>query len=182
MSRFEHEIDVKVPVRTAYDQWTQFESFPRFMNGVKKVVQLDDKTLEWTAEIGMVTRTWRAEITDQTLDHRIAWKSTTGPKNGGAVLFEPLDAQRTRVRVAIDAEPDDAVEKVGDALGILDRTVKGDIERFRDFIEGRELPTGAWRGEIHGDEVVDHDASAEPVGIGARTGGEHEPTPPNDGS
>jgi uncharacterized membrane protein len=180
MSKVEHEIDVNVPVRTAYDQWTQFESFPRFMDGVKKVVQLDDKTLEWTAEIGPVKRTWRAEITDQTPDRRIAWKSTTGPKNGGAVLFEPLDAQRTHLRVSIEAEPDDAVEKVGDALGVLDRTVKGDLERFRDYIEARDVPTGAWRGEIHGDEVVDDEG--EPVETTARSSTGHQRTPANDGS
>jgi uncharacterized membrane protein len=178
MSRVEHEIDVNVPVRTAYDQWTQFESFPQFMKNVKKVRQLDDQTLEWTAEIGPVTRTWKADITDQTPDRRVAWKSTSGPKNGGAVLFEPLDANRTRIRVAIDAEPDDAVEKVGDALGVLDRTVKGDVERFREFIEARDHATGAWRGEIHGDEVVDDDAST-PVATGAGAG---QRPPTSDGS
>jgi uncharacterized membrane protein len=155
MSRVEHLIDVNVPVRTAYDQWTQFEAFPRFMKNVKEVRQLDDQTLEWTAEIGPVTRTWKADITDQTPDRRVAWRSTSGPKNGGAVLFEPLDAERTRIRVAIDAEPDDAVEKVGDALGILDRSVKADLDRFREFIEARHHPTGSWRGEIPGDEVVE---------------------------
>ena len=185
MSRVEQTVDVNVPVRTAYDQWTQFEEFPRFMEGVKKVVQIDDKTLEWTAEIAKVERTWRAEISDQTPDRRIAWRSISGPKNGGAVLFEPLDANRTRVKVTIDAEPDDAIEKAGDALGVLDRTVKGDVKRFKEFVEGRAVPTGAWRGEIHGNDVVDDDDTtdrepslgSEPIGAG---GGRRSPA--NDGS
>jgi uncharacterized membrane protein len=160
MSRVEHELEVDVPARVAYDQWTQFESFPHFMDGVKRVVQLDDKHLEWTAAIAGVERTWTAEITDQTPDVRIAWRSVDGPKHGGAVLFEPLGPERTRVRLAIEAEPDDAVEKVGDALGFLDRQVAGDLERFRDFIEARGTPTGAWRGEIHGEEVRDDPATS----------------------
>jgi uncharacterized membrane protein len=155
MSRFEQQIDVNVPVGVAYDQWTQFETFPRFMDGVKSVRQVDDKTLEWVAEIAGQERTWRAEITDQTPDARVAWKSTDGSENAGAVLFAPLGPDQTRVTLRIDADPEGLVENVGDKLGFLERRVKGDLERFKRFVESRGTPTGAWRGEIHGAEVRD---------------------------
>jgi len=155
MSRFEQQIDVNVPVAVAYDQWTQFETFPRFMEGVKSVRQIDDKTLEWAAEIAGQERTWRAEITDQAPDTRVAWKSIDGTENAGAVLFAPLGAERTRVTLRIDADPEGIVENVGDKLGFLERRVKGDLERFKAFVESRATATGAWRGEIHGDEVRD---------------------------
>jgi uncharacterized membrane protein len=141
-------------VQTAYAQWTQFEEFPRFMDGVERVRQLDDKRLEWTAEIGGQERTWMAEITDQTPDTRIAWRSTSGTENAGAVLFAPRGARGSTITLRIDAEPEGAVERVGDALGFLDRRTKGDLERFKSFIEQRGTPTGSWDGEIHGDEVV----------------------------
>ena len=153
MSRFEHSIEVDVPVRVAYDQWTQFESFPQFMEGVESVVQRDDKTLEWTASIGGQRRSWTAEIVDQTPDTRIAWQSTSGTKNAGAVLFEPLGPDRANVILRMDADPEGPIENAGDALGFLERRVKGDLERFKRFIERRGVETGAWRGEIHGDEV-----------------------------
>jgi uncharacterized membrane protein len=153
MPRFEDSIDVDVPVRVAYDQWTQFEEFPRFMDGVKKVVQRDDRTLEWTAAVAGQDKVWTAEITDQTLETRIAWKSTTGADNAGAVLFDELGPDRSRVTLKLDAEPEGIVETVGANLGFLERQVKGDLERFKEFIESRGTPTGAWRGEIHGDRV-----------------------------
>ena len=153
MSRFEHEIIVDVPLRQAYDQWTQFEDFPSFMDGVESVVQEGDKTLRWVAEIGGQRRSWTADIVDQTPDRRIAWSSTSGTKNDGAVLFAPLGPDRTKVTLTIDAEPDGVVESVGDALGFVERQTKGDLERFKAFIEERARATGAWRGEIHGDEV-----------------------------
>lgn len=161
MSRVEKTIEIDVPARVAYDQWTQFESFPQFMDGVESVIQRDDKRLDWTATIAGQTRSWTAEIVDQTPDRRIAWKSTSGTDNAGAVLFEPLDADRTRMTLTIDAEPEGVVERVGDAAGFLDRRVQGDLERFKTFIERRDTPTGAWRGEIHGDAVVD-DVTADP--------------------
>ena len=157
MSRFEHVIDLEVPVREAYDQWTQFEQFPEFMEGVESVVQLDDQHLEWTAEIGGQRRTWTADITDQTPDTRIAWKSTSGADNAGAVLFTSTGPSSCRVTLRIDAEPEGVVEHVGDALGFLERRVKGDLERFKEFIEHRRVASGAWRGEVHGDEVVPDD-------------------------
>ncbi len=164
MSRVEKTIEIDVPARVAYDQWTQFESFPEFMDGVESVTQRDDKRLDWTATIGGQTRSWTAEIVDQTPDRRIAWKSTSGTENAGAVLFEPVDADRTRITLTIDAEPEGVVERVGDAAGFLDRRVQGDLERFKTFIERRDTPTGAWRGEIHGDAVVD-DVTADPSSI-----------------
>ena len=155
MPRFEASIDVDVPVRLAYDQWTQFEEFPRFMEGVESVVQRDDKRLDWTAEIAGQRKQWTAEITDQTPDTRVAWKSVGGDENAGAVRFEPLDGDRTRVTLKLDADPEGIVETVGANLGFLERRVKGDLERFKEFIEARRVPTGAWRGEIHGDRVTD---------------------------
>jgi uncharacterized membrane protein len=153
MSRFEDTITVDVPVRVAYDQWTQFESFPKFMDGVDRVEQLDDKTLRWTADIAGQTKTWTAEITDQTPDTRVAWKSISGAENAGAVTFEPTGANQTLVRLMLDAEPEGVVETAGDALGFLKRRVHGDLERFKDQLDATGGTGEGWRGEIHGDEV-----------------------------
>ena len=154
MPRFEDSIEVAVPARIAYDQWTQFEEFPKFMDGVKQVVQRDDRTLDWTAEIAGRSVQWTAIITDQTPPTRIAWKSVTGDENAGAVLFEALGPDRTRVTLKLDADPDGPVETVGARLGFLERRVKGDLQRFKAFIEARAVPTGAWHGEIHGPTVT----------------------------
>jgi uncharacterized membrane protein len=153
MARFESSIDVNVPVRIAYDQWTQFEEFPQFMEGVERVVQIDDRTLDWTATVAGQRKEWRAVITDQTPDVRVAWKSVDGAENAGAVLFQEVGPDTTTVTLRIDAEPEGPVESAGAALGFLERRVKGDLERFKEFIESRRVPTGAWRGEIHGREV-----------------------------
>ena len=153
MPRFEDTIEVDVPVRTAYDQWTQFESFPQFMEGVQSVVQEDDRTIRWTAVIAGQRKTWTAQITDQTPDVRVAWKSTDGSENAGAVLFEALGDGRTRITLKLDADPEGVVETVGANLGFLERRVKGDLEQFKQFIESRGAETGAWRGEIHGEEI-----------------------------
>lgn len=153
MPRFESSIDVDVPVRVAYDQWTQFESFPHFMEGVESVVQVDDRTLDWTASIAGQRREWRAVITDQTPDVRVAWKSVDGTENAGAVMFDTIGPESTKITLRIDADPEGPVETVGAALGFLERRVEGDLERFKEFIESRRVPTGAWRGEIHGSEV-----------------------------
>jgi uncharacterized membrane protein len=154
MPRFEDSIDVNVAVRTAYNQWTQFEEFPRFMDGVDRVVQRDDKTLEWTATIAGRRKEWTAEITDQTPDVRVAWKSVSGDENAGAVLFQALEPGTTRVTLKLDADPEGPIETVGANLGFLERRVKGDLKRFKEFIESRGTPTGAWRGEIHGEKVT----------------------------
>jgi uncharacterized membrane protein len=152
MSRFEHAVHVNLPVRDVYNQWTQFESFPSFMEGVERVVQRDDRTLEWTASIAGQERSWTAVITDQTPDVRVAWKSTSGADNAGAVLFEPA-GDGTNVTLRIDIDPDGFIENVGDKIGAVDRRVKGDLERFKAFMEDRGRATGAWRGEIHGEEI-----------------------------
>ena len=153
MARFEDDIDVDVPVNVAYDQWTQFESFPEFMDGVESVRQGNDRTLTWVASIAGRSKEWTAEITDQTPSKRVAWKSVSGAKNAGAVLFESLGANRCRVSLTLEVDPDGIVETAGANLGVLEAQVKGDLERFKQFIEQRRVPTGAWRGEIHGDEV-----------------------------
>ena len=148
MSTIVESIDVAVPVRTAYDQWTQFEEFPRFMEGVKNVRQLDDKALEWTAEIAGVERSWTAEITDQEPDRKVAWRSTSGAKNAGQVTFQPLGDNMTRITLQLEVEPEGPVETAGDALGFVERQAEGDLRRFKEFIENRGTPTGSWRGEV----------------------------------
>ena len=153
MANIQKDTVVDVPVEVAYDQWTQFESFPKFMEGVKEVVQLDEKTLRWNAQVGPKSEEWDAEITEQTPNKIIAWRSTNGTPNAGTVRFEKLNDAETRVSLEISYEPRDAVEKVGDALGVLERRVSGDLGRFKEFIEKRQVPTGAWRGEIHGGKV-----------------------------
>ncbi|WP_370617805.1 SRPBCC family protein [Mumia qirimensis] len=149
MSTIQKTVDVSVPVRTAYDQWTQFESFPRFMEGVESVTQLDDKRLHWKADIAGVTREWDAEIVDQTPDERVTWRAVEGTKNAGTVSFASDDLGRsTRVTLRLDYEPEGIVEKTGDALNIVERRVEGDLERFKEFIESRGAETGAWRGDV----------------------------------
>jgi uncharacterized membrane protein len=171
MSHINESIDVDVPVRVAYDQWTQFESFPEFMDGVEKVVQVDDTTVDWTASIAGRTKQWRARIIEQQPDELVSWRSIDGARNDGAVSFEQLGPNRTRVVLDLDVEPDGAVESVGDALGIVEGRVRGDLERFKTFIEGRQVATGAWRGEVQGgQETQDGGSGAGPVG-GAGTGG-----------
>jgi uncharacterized membrane protein len=148
MASVVQSVDVKVPLSTAYNQWTQFEEFPRFMEGVKSVKQIDDTHLHWVAEIAGNEEEWDAEISEQHPDERVAWRSTSGPTNAGVVTFHRLDDDTTRVTLQMDAEPEGAVESVGTALGFLDRRVKGDLERFKEFIETRGSETGAWRGEV----------------------------------
>ena len=148
MSQIIETVDVDVPVRTAYDQWTQFESFPMFMEGVEKVEQLDDTTLRWTAEIAGQKRTWKAKIAEQTPDQRIAWTSVEGAKNAGVVTFHHLDDRKTRVTLQLDVDPEGPVENIGDALGFVQRRAKGDLKRFKEFIESRGTETGAWRGTV----------------------------------
>jgi uncharacterized membrane protein len=151
MSTIEESIDVNVPVRTAYNQWTQFEDFPFFMEGVKEVKQITDTRLRWQAEIAGVEREWEAEIDEQRPDERIAWHALEGPRNAGVVTFHRLDDNKTRIMLQLEFEPDDTVEKAGDALGFVSRRARGDLERFKEFIEGRGTETGAWRGEVHQD-------------------------------
>jgi uncharacterized membrane protein len=148
MGKVEKSIDVNVPVRTAYNQWTQFEEFPRFMEGVQSVSQIDDTHLHWKAEVAGSEKEWDAEITEQHPDERVAWNATSGAQNAGVVTFHRIDDATTRVTLQMDVEPDGPVESVGTALGFLQRRVKGDLERFKEFIESRGRESGAWRGEV----------------------------------
>ncbi len=152
MSTIEESIEVAVPVRTAYNQWTQFEEFPRFMEGVEEIRQLSDTRLHWKTKIAGVEREFDAEISEQHPDHRIAWHSVEGTRHAGVVTFHRLSDDTSRIMLQLDSEPEGAVEKVGDALGILRRRVKGDLERFKEMIESRGGETGAWRGEVHSPE------------------------------
>jgi uncharacterized membrane protein len=151
MSTYEESIEVQVPVRTAYNQWTQFEEFPRFMEGVEQVRQLTDTELQWIAGIAGQRREWKAEITEQKPDERVAWTSREGSTTAGAVTFHRLGENETRVMLQLEFEPDDAVEKAGDVTGFVKSQVKGDLKRFKEFIEGQGQETGAWRGEVQQD-------------------------------
>jgi uncharacterized membrane protein len=148
MATIEKSIDVNVPVRTVYNQWTQFEEFPRFMEGVEQVRQLDDKRLHWKATVGGKAKEWDAEITEQRPDERIAWRSRGGASNAGVVTFHRLSDSTTRVMLQLEYDPEGVVESIGDAVGVVSTRVKGDLERFKDFMESRGSETGAWRGEI----------------------------------
>ncbi len=144
----EESIEVTVPLRTAYNQWTQFEDFPSFMEGVEEIRQLDDTHLHWVAEFGGSRHEWDAEITEQKPDERVAWRNVDGKDNAGVVTFHRLDDDRTRIMVQMDFVPEGIKEKLGAALGAADRRVQGDLERFKDLIESRGGETGAWRGEV----------------------------------
>jgi uncharacterized membrane protein len=150
MANIEQSIDVEVPVRTAYDQWTQFEEFPRFMEGVEEVRQLDDTHTHWRTKVAGRDKEFDATITEQTPDQRIAWTSDSGPEHAGVVTFHRIDDSHTRVMLQMDYEPEGVAEKVGDALGLVTRRVKGDLERFKALIESRgpDGQTGGWRGEV----------------------------------
>jgi uncharacterized membrane protein len=151
MSTIEESIEVQVPVRTAYNQWTQFEEFPKFMEGVETVRQLDDTHLHWKAEIWGKVKEWEAEVTEQRPDERVAWTNREGARNAGAVTFHKVEDDKTRIMLQLDVEPEGPAEKIGDAVGAVRRRVKGDLERFKEFIEGLGRETGAWRGEVRQD-------------------------------
>jgi uncharacterized membrane protein len=148
MSTVEESIEVDVPVSTAYNQWTQFEDFPHFMKGVESISQLDDTHLHWRTKIGGVEREFDAVVTEQHPDERIAWRATGEVQHGGVVTFHRLAADRCKVMVQIDWEPEGLVEKAGAVVGADDLRVKADLGRFKEFIEERAVPTGAWRGEV----------------------------------
>jgi uncharacterized membrane protein len=150
MSRVEKTLEVNVPVRVAYDQWTQFEEFPRFMEGVKSVQQLDDTHVHWKAEIAGQQKDWDARIVAQRPDEMVAWTSTSGARNAGVVRFETISDDVTRILLEMEVDPDGPLENVGDFLGVIDRRVEGDLQRFKEFIETRGAPTGAWRGTVEG--------------------------------
>jgi uncharacterized membrane protein len=156
MATVEATIDVGVPVSTAYDQWTQFEEFPRFMTGVVEVKQLDDKKLHWVGEVKGQRREWDAEIVEQQPDRVIAWRSLGEEQNNGRVTFAPSD-EGTRVSVEMDWQPEGAKESIGSALGLDEHQVEEDLERFKELVESRGAPTGSWRGTIESGRVVDED-------------------------
>lgn len=153
MESIEKSIEVNAPISSVYNQWTQFEQFPHFMEGVEAVQQLDDKRLHWKAEIAGKTKEWDAEIFEQIPEQRIAWRSMSGARNSGMVNFRSLGENQTEVTLKLNYEPEGATEKVGDALGFVSHRVQGDLKRFKEFIEARGTATGGWRGEIHGREV-----------------------------
>ena len=148
MSTVTESVDVAVPVRTAYNQWTQFESFPRFMEGVEAVSQQSDRMTHWKIKIGGVSREFDARITEQHPDERVSWQSVDGPKHAGVVTFHRLDDTHTRVTLQMDTDPEGVIESVADATGLLSRRAKGDMKRFAEFIEERGGETGAWRGDV----------------------------------
>jgi uncharacterized membrane protein len=147
-STIEQSIEIDAPLRTTYNQWTQFEEFPKFMEGVEEVTQLDDTHLRWVAEFGGERHDWTAEITEQKPDERVAWRNTDGKDNAGVVTFHRIDDDRTKIMVQLDYVPTGIKEKLGSALGADDRQVAGDLERFKDLVESRGTETGAWRGEV----------------------------------
>jgi uncharacterized membrane protein len=152
----QESIEVEVPLRTAYDQWTQFEEFPSFMEGVQEVRQLDDTHLHWVAEIGGVRREWDAEITEQRPDERVAWKSTDGAENAGVVTFHRLDDSHTLVTLQMSLRPKGPAEAVASALGAVRTQARGDLDRFKRFIESRGTATGQWRGEVERPDESEH--------------------------
>jgi uncharacterized protein (TIGR02271 family) len=149
MQTIEKSINVHVPVRTAYNQWTQFEEFPRFMEGVEEVRQLDDRHVHWTAEIAGKRKEWDAEISEQTPDQRISWHSVSGVRNAGTVEFRPVDVDETEICVRMEYEPEGMLENIAGFFNTADARVAGDLERFKEFVESRGSETGEWRGEIH---------------------------------
>ena len=148
MSTIEQSVEVEAPLSAVYNQWTLFEEFPKFMEGVEEIKQQDDTHMHWVAEIGGSRHEWDAEITEQKPDERVAWRNTDGKDNAGVVTFHRLDDANTRVMVQLDFVPEGIKEKLGDALGAPDRRVKGDLQRFKEMIEERGSETGAWRGEV----------------------------------
>ena len=168
MERIQKEFEISVPVRAAYDQWTQFEEFPRFMDGVEEVVQIDNTHLHWRVSVAGKQKEWDAEITEQVPDRVIAWRSVSGTPNAGQVRFEPIGSDRTRVLFAMEYQPETVVEKAGDAVGVLSRKVDKTVEDFKEFIEQRGRETGGWRGEVH--QGQEQDTTAERMGTSNQSG------------
>lgn len=160
-------IDINVPVQTAYNQWTQFESFPLFMEDIEEVKQIDDFHLRWRANISGTVKEWDAVITEQIPDDRIAWTQTEGPRNAGVVTFHRLSDDSCRVTLQMEYEPEGAIESVADALGVVSRRVEADLECFKEFIERQGTESGAWRGSVEKPATA-HDAPG--VSSTAQTG------------
>jgi uncharacterized membrane protein len=175
VTTIEKSVDVQAPVRTAYNQWTQFESFPKFMEGVDRIEQTTPTRTHWRTSIGGVTREFDAEITEQNPDERIAWHSVNGPEHSGVVTFHRLDEQTTRVHLQMEYAPDTLTEKAGTALGVVGHRIQDDLGRFKDFIEHRGGETGAWRGE------VDRSPQQGEPRMGGRGGSGSQSIPPTGG-
>ena len=154
MQSFEKSIDVNAPIQAVYGQWTQFEQFPRFMDGVEQVRQMDDKTLHWRAKIGGKVEEWDAVILEQEPDQKTSWRSINGAHNFGRVTFEVVNPMSTRVTLWLEYQPEGVVEHAASMLGLVQRLVESDLSRFKQFIESRGTATGAWRGEIHDENVT----------------------------
>jgi carbon monoxide dehydrogenase subunit G len=168
----ERSIEVAVPVRTAYDQWTQFEEFPRFMDGVQEVRQIGDALTHWVAEIGGVRREWDAAILEQIPDQKVAWAATTGATNAGAVFFQAVGEDRTMVRLTLDYEPEGLVERIADFFDVIDRQAVADLDRFKEYIESAGSATGGWRGRVdEGDVISTGSAGLGAAGVGVATAG-----------
>ena len=148
MATSEKSVDVNVPISTAYNQWTQFEDFPRFMSDVESVTQIDDRHLHWKVKIAGVEREFDAEITEQRPEERVAWRTTSGVGHAGVVTFHKLDDQTTRVMFQMEMAPDNAIEAVGEKVGIVSKAAERDMNNFKEFIESRGAETGSWRGEV----------------------------------
>ncbi|MFI6538570.1 SRPBCC family protein [Nonomuraea sp. NPDC050547] len=182
MSSIEHSVDVQVPISVAYNQWTQFETFPEFMEGVESVRQLTDTRAAWLAEIAGVKREFETEITEQHPDERVAWHSLGTPKHAGVVTFHRLDDISTRVMLQMEYDPEGFVETAGDWLQLVRMRVQGDLRRFKDYIESRDGESGAWRGEVPrpnapGRDVAPH--TREP-GTAPLSGTGYPQSPPSD--
>ena len=148
MSTHQHSVEVERPLRTVYDQWTQFESFPQFMEGVESITQIDETHSHWVTTTGGATREFDTVITEQIPDRKIAWKTVSGSSHAGVVTFEPVSDSTTKVTVAMEFDPEGFVEEVGDKIGVVGHRVADDLDRFKDFIEDQSTETGAWRGEV----------------------------------
>ncbi len=152
MATVKESIEVDVPVSTAYNQWTQFEEFPRFMEGVQSVTQIDDTHLRWVAEVGGKRREWQAEIVDQVPDQKVAWRAIDDDGPNGIVEFESLGEDKTLITLEMAYEPEGLTEQLGAVVGMDSRQVKKDLERFKQLIESRGVESGAWRGEVRAGE------------------------------
>lgn len=147
-STVEESIEVDVPISTAYNQWTQFEDMPQFMDSVHEIRQIDDKHLHWKASVAGKEKEWDAEITEQIPEERIAWRSLGGVHNAGVVTFHKISENKTRVMLQMDYDPESFDEKIGDALGFVKMQTKSNLKRFKHLVESRGVETGAWRGTI----------------------------------
>jgi uncharacterized membrane protein len=172
VERIEKTFEIDVPVRVAYDQWTQFEEFPRFMEDIHEVKQLDNVHLHWRASIGGKEKEWNAQITEQVPDQVIAWRSLSGTPNTGRVTFQSLGDARSQLTLVLEYEPETAMERVGDLFGIMSRKVDKTVEDFKRYVEERRQATGGWRGEVHGSRSTETGAAAGGfIGSTAGSGG-----------